>query len=417
MSLAIRDSQRCRALVDSIWYQSLFKNSFGWLPDQNKVGRYENNKGGYRIATSVAGAATGEGGDIVSCDDPHNIAEAESDAVRRDTLAWWDNTMTSRLNDQQTGGMIILGQRVHDQDLIGHVIDQGGWEYLCLPSEYDPSHKTITSIGWEDPRKESGEPLWEEKFPKVVLESLKAILQLNYYSQYQQKPVLEEGAIIKGATMLEYVDEGETYLLHTATMDKRVLKFLCRRVVSTDFAVSTKQQADFTCFLDWDVTPDGEALLLDIIVEKWEGPEAEDKLWTKLRSTPRLWCCLIEDVGHQKSIIQRGRGNGHPIRPYIPLKDKVARAQSIAVYFALGLFFFDKNTPGFVEYKKQLLGFPRADHDDQVDATSILNELYSHGEPMLTAIELGEAKEFAQIEAIREHNPDLAKFLEEGLFT
>src|SRR5580765_5825139 len=116
MSLAARDSQRCRDLIDSLWYQERFGDVFSWLSDQNAKTRYENNRHGYRIATSVEGSATGEGGDIVICDDPHNINEGESEVVRNSTLDWWDRVMTSRLNDQQTGSMLVIGQRVHEND-------------------------------------------------------------------------------------------------------------------------------------------------------------------------------------------------------------------------------------------------------------------------------------------------------------
>jgi len=428
MSLAGRDSQRCRDLIDSFWYQERFGDSFTWLSDQNAKHRYENNFHGYRIATSVEGAATGEGGDMVIVDDPHNISESESEAVRQSTLNWWDRVMTSRLNDQVTGAMIVIGQRVHEQDLIGHLIETGDWDYLCLPAEYESTKKTYTSIGWEDPRKQDGDPLWPAKFPKKVLSYLKLTLQLHYYAQYQQRPVTEEGSILKAGMFLSYTpskyqgyegDLEDVYILHTLGGDRRVLHHQCRTVVTSDFAVATTQSADYTCFLVWKVTDRFEFLLTQIIRDKLEAPESETLLETLARSQVRLWSVLVEDVAYQKAIIQRLRRKGVPVTAYKPMKDKTARTQNIAIYFASGNFFFDDRIPGYVDYKKELTGFPNAANDDQVDATTILQSLFQYGEPRITLYDDEEAiriavEEDIAIQAIRKTDPELANFLEDG---
>ena len=159
-ALSIRDSLKCRRLIESSWYQANWGERFRLTSDQNTKGRFENDKSGYRLATSVAGAATGEGGDRIVVDDPHNVNEAESDTVRHSVLDWWDLVMTTRLNDPKTGARVIVMQRVHDDDLSGHVLAQGGYEHLCLPAEYEEGHSIITSIGWSDPRTVAGELLW-----------------------------------------------------------------------------------------------------------------------------------------------------------------------------------------------------------------------------------------------------------------
>src|SRR6266849_2240648 len=89
-SLSIRDSVKCRRLIDSPWYRRLWGDRFRLTTDQNTKTRFDNDRSGYRIATSVGGAATGEGGDRLVCDDPHNVQDAESDSVRKATLDWWD---------------------------------------------------------------------------------------------------------------------------------------------------------------------------------------------------------------------------------------------------------------------------------------------------------------------------------------
>jgi len=158
-SLSIRDSVRCRRLIQSPWYQSLFGDRFALTEDQNEKHRYDNDRSGCRIASSVGGSNTGEGGDRIVCDDPHNIHEAESDVIRKNACDWWDKVMSTRFHDPKTVAKLIIMQRVHYSDLAGHVLEQGGYDHLCLPAEYEGVQRT-TIIGWTDPRHDSGELLW-----------------------------------------------------------------------------------------------------------------------------------------------------------------------------------------------------------------------------------------------------------------
>jgi len=161
-SLATRDSLKMRRLVLSPWYQRLWGGEFALTSDQNAKVRFENDRTGYRLATSVGAIATGEGGDVVAVDDPHSASQARSEAERENALIWWDETMSTRLNDPRRGAKVIVMQRLHECDLSGHVLAQGGYEHLCLPAEYEPERSCVTSVG-SDPREEPGEPIWPER--------------------------------------------------------------------------------------------------------------------------------------------------------------------------------------------------------------------------------------------------------------
>jgi hypothetical protein len=92
---------------------------------------------GYRLATSVDGSNTGEGGDMIVADDPHNVRDRESDVQRENVITWWEEVMSTRLNNPKTGARVVVMQRVHERDLSGHLLEQGGWEHLCLPARYE----------------------------------------------------------------------------------------------------------------------------------------------------------------------------------------------------------------------------------------------------------------------------------------
>jgi hypothetical protein len=196
-SLSIRDSVKFRRLIESTWYQSRWGDRFDLTSDQNTKVRVDNSRSGYRIATSVGGSATGEGGDRIICDDPHNVQEVESDTVRKGTLDWFDIVMSTRVNDPKTSAMVVVMQRCHQQDLSGHLLEQGGWEHLCLPAEYEGA-TCKTSIGFCDPRKEMGELLWKERYGTPEIEDLKR--RLGSYAaagQLQQRPSPLGGGILK----------------------------------------------------------------------------------------------------------------------------------------------------------------------------------------------------------------------------
>src|SRR4051794_32876873 len=109
---------------------------------QNQKHRFENDRTGYRIATSVGGSATGERADIVVVDDPHSVDQAESDAERRAAVEWWNGTMSTRLNDFRAGHKVVIQQRLHEADLTGDLLLKGGYELLCLPAEFEPDGNT-----------------------------------------------------------------------------------------------------------------------------------------------------------------------------------------------------------------------------------------------------------------------------------
>src|ERR1017187_10876144 len=107
-TLSIRDSVKCRRLLESPWYKTRWGHVFMLTGDQNAKMRFDNNRSGYRLSTSVGGAVTGEGGDRIVCDDPHNVADVTSDAIRKSALDWWDIAVSTRVNDPKTSAMVIV---------------------------------------------------------------------------------------------------------------------------------------------------------------------------------------------------------------------------------------------------------------------------------------------------------------------
>lgn len=196
--LAIRDSLKCRRVIESPWYREQWGHVFTLTDDQNQKTRFENSATGFRLAAGVGGLGTGEGGDFVVVDDPLKATDAHSDAMRTAVNTWWAETMTTRRNDPKRSGRVIIMQRLHEDDLTGHVLASGDhYETLILPAEYEPNTR-VTALGWRDPRTQPDELLWPERFDRDALDALKR--SMGSYAaagQLQQRPAPLEGGLFK----------------------------------------------------------------------------------------------------------------------------------------------------------------------------------------------------------------------------
>jgi predicted phage terminase large subunit-like protein len=205
--LSTRDAVKARRLFNSPLFQDLLYEVHPELVltgDQNTKTRYENNQNGYRLATSVDGALTGEGGDIIVIDDPHNIRQGESETTREACLSWWDEAMSTRLNDMKTGAYVIIMQRVHEHDLSGHILEREPeeWDHLCFPARYEAKSRVKSSLGFKDPRRREGTPLCPARFGEPELAKLERSLgTYGTAGQLQQRPSPRGGGMMKVAEL------------------------------------------------------------------------------------------------------------------------------------------------------------------------------------------------------------------------
>lgn len=202
--LSTRDSRKTRQLIQSPWYQERWGRDYRFVDDQNQKTRFENNKGGYRMSTTVDGGNTGEGGDIIVADDPNNVKKVESDTTRNSTNTWWRETMPTRRNNIESSAgfmsaRIIMQQRSHDRDVTGYCLaEKLGYDHLVLPARYDPKIISYTKIGFEDPRVVERELLWPTRFGKKAQDDLES--EMGSYAvagQMQQSPHPRGGGLFK----------------------------------------------------------------------------------------------------------------------------------------------------------------------------------------------------------------------------
>lgn len=195
-TLSTRDSVRCRELMESLWYQETFQPAWKFSSAQNEKTYYVNSEKGFRISTSVDGRGTGWRSSAIIIDDALSTSARYSEPTLKACIDWYETVFHNRLIDLSTDSRIIIGQRVSDNDLIGHLLRKGGWELLLIPMEYDPTRSRVTSIGWKDPRKKAGDIMFEPLFPPKVIEDLKRN-EDRWATQYMGSPNVEGGGILK----------------------------------------------------------------------------------------------------------------------------------------------------------------------------------------------------------------------------
>jgi len=198
-TLTVRDNRRTRLLIRDPWYQGLWGDRFKIVPDQDSKIKFENDKKGFKLATSVRGVGTGERGDRVIVDDPHNVKDGESDAERENAILWFTETLPTRMNDPAKSVIVVIMQRIHENDVSGHILANDlGYTHLMLPMEFEPERRCYTSIGFKDPRIEDGELLWPERFTHEVLERDKKVMgSYATAGQFQQRPVPRGGGMFQ----------------------------------------------------------------------------------------------------------------------------------------------------------------------------------------------------------------------------
>ena len=377
-SLSIRDSVKFRRLIESPWYQSRWGDRYVLTSDQNTKVRVDNSRSGYRIATSVGGSATGEGGDRIVCDDPHNVQDVESDTVRKGTLDWFDIVMSSRVNDPKTSAMVVVMQRCHQQDLSGHLLEQGGWEHLCLPAEYEGSTRK-TSIGFSDPRKDIGELLWKERYGTPEIEDLKR--RLGSYAaagQLQQRPSPLGGGIFKrhwwrywqppGANLPPVVvqlPDGTYQSIHAVYRPQRVDE----QIESWDCSFKDLETSDFVVGQVWGRVG-ADYFLGDQVRDRMDCPTTVKAVRQLSQRYPGSLAKLIEDKANGSAVIQMLQHEIPGILPVNPEGGKVARAMAVSPLVEAGNVYLPHPSiaPWVNDFTEECAAFPNGAHDDQVDA-------------------------------------------------
>jgi predicted phage terminase large subunit-like protein len=379
LNLAVRDALRSRRIIQSPWYQRRWGHVFRLTSDQNVKGHYENDATGYRMSLSVGSVATGARCDFSLIDDPFNVTEAESLAVRLQTIQWHDEAFWNRLNDMNAGGRVLIGQRVAANDLHAHVLQKKDWTDLRISEEYEPDAPCVTPF-WKDPRTQPGERLR----PLLLGDDAIADLKKNSYlwsGQYQQRPTPREGALFKAAWFKRrFVDLGDGY-----SFDGKFLPYKsCQHYVVVDPAGGESEHADFTAIGTFAVTGKNELLIVDMLRERISleriGPRVRDVCQAAQQKGRRPLFAAWEVGFLQTQLAQKAKElpGMPPIKEVDPGgKEKFIRAIPALILAETGQILLPDAASWLEDFLAELFVFTGNEdaRDDQVDVVSYAAQL------------------------------------------
>ena len=385
-TLSVRDSLKCRRVIQSTWYQERWGDRYQLTGDQNQKNRFENTATGYRVVVPMS-AGTGERGDYVVVDDPHSVDQAESDTERRSAIEWWNGSMATRVNDFATGHKVVIQQRLHEADLTGDLLSRGGYEMLCLPAEFEPERRCSTSIGWTDPRNECGDLLWPEKVTQANLEELKVLLgAYRYAGQYQQRPAPAEGGIFK-RSWWRYWRPAHLDLppIPLRTSGGGMLSIPAvpipaqfdTMIQSWDMAFKDLATSDYVVGQVWGASQ-ADRFLLDQRRDRMDMPSTKEAVRGMSRCWPKAAAKLVEDKANGPAVIQELRHDVAGLIEINPEGGKIARAHAVAAQAESGNIYLPHPAiaPWVEACIEEAAAFPKGRNDDQVDAmTQALNRL------------------------------------------
>lgn len=386
-NLSARDSRRMRQLVTSDWYQKRWGDRVSLSRDQNEKMNFTNNASGFRIATAIT-SLTGLRGDRVIIDDPHSVDSAMSDTQRQSEIDTFLEAIPTRLNDPIKSAIIVIMQRLHEEDVSGVILDkQLGYDHIMLPMKYDPIRAMPTKLGLEDPREEEGELLFPARFPAEVVARDEAVMgPYATAGQFQQEPQPRGGGVIKR-------DWWQLW-------DNDIFPPMDYIIASLDTAYTTKQENDPSALTIWgvfsqDVTAqanksqdaDGNIYFIErsfaqqhpkaIMLHAWQGRYELHELIERVLHSARKFKInklLIENKAAGISVSQEIRRVYAGADFAVQLmdtgnQDKLARLYSVQHLFSEGLVYAPNRSWADMVID-QCTTFPKGKHDDLVDTVS-----------------------------------------------
>lgn len=351
-----------RRVVETPCYRQLFPQMK--IQGKNTQIEQTTSKSGHRYATSPGGTLTGRGGDIIIIDDPIKAGSVMSKAERGSVNDWFRTTVTSRLDNKTTGAIVIIMQRLHEDDLVGHLTedDDHGWEVVNIPAiaVEDTRYRIGNQKGMEYYYRKQGEVLDLQREPLEALNEIKRNLGSNAFSaQYQQIPVPPDGIIIRREWLLDCdempnVEEADAI------------------VQSWDTAANAAEHNDFSVCTTWAIFGD-RYYLIDVLRRRMEFPALKQAALSLIKKY-RPHMVMIEGAGSglslRQELVSELRGVRRPplFRAPTPRGDKPTRVMGVTALLEQGRVLIPRNALWRDEFLRECTGFPSAKHDDQVDS-------------------------------------------------
>ena len=344
-----------RQIMRSDWYKQLFPHT-KLSPDKQSVADFETTAGGYRYASSVGGAITGTGADIIIVDDPTKPEEALSDVERAKSNLWARHTLFTRLNDKVNGKIILVMQRLHEDDMIGHVAELCNMKPIAFAAiaQEDEHYVIKTPFGVRRHSRLEGEALHPAREPLEVLEEIKKAVGAQFFSsQYNQMPAPPGGSIIRSEWFGRY--------------DPANLPTFDIIFQSWDTASRDKELADYSVGTTWG-RKGTQLYLLSVFRKKLDWPDLKRAIiqQASIFGASKVY---IEDASSGIGLIQDLKNDRfYKVEAVKPKGDKPMRLRNVSAIVEAGQIFVPHQAPWLEDFLHELMMFPNCRYKDQVDS-------------------------------------------------
>jgi len=369
-SLSFMHAGLRQALLHDDWWKKNWGDKVWLVRGHDNKMEMMNNHLGEMFTTSVFGASTGRGGDCLVIDDPLNPQQATSDTMRENANTWFQQTMATRLNDKKKGAIVIIMQRLHEHDVSGSCLAEGGWVHLKIPAIAMDRERIVFPLSGKVIIREPGDVLWPARETREMLDFLreKRMGSYAFSGQYQQEPAPDEGGILK-KNWWQYYQLTDP---HASLTPRQILGQLPKMntvLISWDMAFKDLAESDYCAGTVWGRSG-ANYYLLDLIHDHMDFVLAKKAVRALYQKHPWASQILIEDKANGTAIIQSLRKIVHRIIGINPTESKVARAYAISPLLEAGNVYLPDKTcaPWIDEFVLQCARFPNAAHDDFVDS-------------------------------------------------
>lgn len=369
LTLARHHGRLFRKVMESKWYQRDFP---GTKIDSASALELTTTAGGGRRAVSVDGALTGLGADIIIIDDAMKANDARSQVMCDTTRAWFDTTLSSRINDKRSGKIISIQQRLSQADLTAYLQDKDFAE-LKLPAIAEKDELIPIGNGQFHTRK-TGDLLSPKRENAETLARIKREMgPVAFSAQYQQDPVAPEGNLIQMHWFGSYDVAPERH------------EFL-KVFQSWDTGMSAQPTSDYSvCTTFGFHRVERKWYMLDVFRQRLDYPDLKRAV-IRLHSQWKADRVLIEHAGSGMSLWQEFRAS-RSLRPIMvrPATSKEERFTGCLGEVEAGLILLPNDAPWIEAFRSEIRAFPYGRHDDQVDSFSqFVNYQIGHWRFILT---------------------------------
>jgi len=391
-SLSEMHSVARRTLLQSDWYQAAWADRFRLADDENLKREYRNDHRGAMVATSIGGTVTGKGGDVIVVDDPHNPKTAESDVERATTIRDFDLTFSTRLDDPATGAIVLVMQRLHEEDLTAHCLAQG-YTHLNLPAEAEARTVITFPRSARQVVRAPGDLLWPGRLSAEVLAGLKVALgSYGYAGQMQQRPAPAEGGKLKRTwwrfwhypghplpDVLVPLGDGGVHRCPVVPLPDAFDQTL----QSWDMAFKAAEDTDYVVGQIWSQLG-ADCFLRDQVRDRWDLPATLTAVRSLTTAWPSARTKLVEDKANGPAVISTLRREIGGLVAVEPEGGKIVRVAAVSPYIEAGNVYLPHPliAPWVDGFLNECAAFPNGAHDDQVDPmTQALVRLTARREP------------------------------------